>query len=96
MLETIGFLMGAAATTGAVGAGYVGTKRFVKQRLRFVDEVQSARAPLVAGAVATLVAAPVVALLPLVGGATAVLFGVAVGAGTRAGAREIRRWIGGG
>lgn len=96
MLETIGFLLGAAVTTGAAGAGYVGTKRFVKQRLRFVDEVQSPRAPLMAGAAATLVAAPVVALLPLVGGVTAVLFGVAVGAGTRAGAREIRRWIGGG
>lgn len=96
MLETLGFLIGAAATTGAAGAGYVGTKRFVKDRLRFVDEVQSARAPLVAGVVATVVAAPVVALLPLVGGVTAVVFGVAVGAGTRAGAREIRRWIGGG
>ena len=94
MFEAIGFLIGTAATTGAVGAGYVGTKRFVKQRLRFVDQVQSPRAPLVAGAVATLAATPVVALLPLVGGVTAVLFGVAVGAGTRAGAREIHRWIG--
>lgn len=94
MFETIGFLLSAALTTGAVGAGYIGTKRFVKQRLRFVDEVQNPRAPLVTGTVAALVAVPVVAFVPFVGAVTAVLFGAAVGAGTRAGAREIRHWIG--
>ena len=95
MLEMLGFLLGAALTTGAVGVGYVGTKRFVRRRLRYVDEVQSPTAPLISGTVAALVAAPVVAVLPLVGAPTALLFGVAVGAGTRAGARE-NRYLGGG
>ncbi|HSJ13641.1 MAG TPA: hypothetical protein VK939_04445 [Longimicrobiales bacterium] len=89
-------LIGLAMTVGATGAGYVGARRFVKERLRFVDEVQKPAAPLVAGAVAAAAAVPVVALVPLIGIPTALLFGAAVGVGTRSGVREIRRWLGGG
>jgi hypothetical protein len=91
MFETVALII----TAGTAGAGYVGSKRFVQQRLRFVDEVQKPAAAVVAGAVATLAAAPVVALLPLVGTGTALVFGLAVYAGTRAGAKAIKRWIGG-
>jgi hypothetical protein len=91
MLELIGLVM----TAGATGAGYVGARRFVKDRLRYVDEVQKPSAPVVAGAVAAAAAIPVVALVPLIGVPTALLFGTAVGMGTRAGVREIRRWLGG-
>jgi hypothetical protein len=93
MFETIAALATVTMATGAAGAGYVGSKRFVKDRLRFVDQVRSPAAPVVAGAVAGLAAIPVVALLPFVGAGTAILFGLAVGAGTRAGVRQIRRWI---
>jgi hypothetical protein len=93
MFETIGALVTVTLATGATGAGYVGSKRFVKDRLRFVDQVRSPAAPVVAGTVAGLAALPVVALLPFVGAGTALLFGLAVGVGTRAGVRQIKRWI---
>jgi hypothetical protein len=77
---------------GAVFAfGYVRTRAFVGNRLRYVDAMQSRAAPLVAGTVAALAAAPVAFVLPLVGGGTAILFGIGVGAGTRAGVARIRR-----
>jgi hypothetical protein len=87
MFELIGLLVAA----GAAGAGYIKSRSFVAERLRYVDAVQKPSAPFIAGAAATAVAAPVVMLVPVIGAGTAVLFGVAVGAGTRAGVRNIRR-----
>ncbi len=86
MLEMIALI----GTGAAVVGGYIKTRSFVRRRLRYVDDVQRGIAPVLVGAVATAVAAPVVALLPFVGGPAAVAFGVAVGLGTRAGARDIR------
>ena len=74
--------------------GFVLSQRFVENRLRFVDAVQRPYAPLVAGAVATAIALPIVAVVPLIGIGTAILFGVSVFAGVASGAREIRRRIG--
>lgn len=93
MFETLGFLLGSAMTVGATGVGFVGARRFVKERLRYVDEVQKPAAPVVAGAVAAAAAVPVVVLVPLIGVPTALLFGAAVGLGTRSGVREIQRWL---
>ena len=81
--------MFALIIAGAVlGAGYVYTRRFVRERLRFVDAVQRPAAPLVAGAATALLAAPVVALLPIVGAGTAVAAGVGVAAGVASGRRD--------
>jgi hypothetical protein len=91
VLELIGF----AATTALTAVGYYQARQYVERRLQYVDGVHRLRAPLIAGTAAALVAAPVVALLPVVGAGTAVLFGVGVGAGVAAGARNIRRRIGG-
>jgi hypothetical protein len=88
-------LIGIAATTAATAAGYYQARHYVQARLRYVDAVHSVRAPLLAGAAAAVVAVPVVAILPVVGVGTAVLFGVGVGAGVAAGARNLRRRIGG-
>ena len=74
--------------------GFVLSQRFVENRLRYVDAVQRPYAPLVAGAVAALVAWPIAGLVPLIGAGTAILFGVSVFAGVASGAREIRRRIG--
>ncbi len=71
--------------------GYLKTRQYVRRRLRFVDEVQSPGAALVAAAGAALLAAPVVWLLPLVGAPTALLFGAGVGLGVFHGGRDIRR-----
>ena len=76
--------------------GFVVSRRFVENRLRYVDAVQSPFAAFVAGGVATLIALPIVAFLPFVGLGTAILFGVGVFTGVASGAREIRRRIGAG
>lgn len=76
--------------------GYMQSRSFVQGRLRFVDAVHHFAAPLIAGLAAMLIAVPVVAFLPLVGAWTAILFGLGVGAGVSAGAREIRKQIGSG
>jgi hypothetical protein len=88
-------LIGLAATTALTAVGYYQARHSVERRLQYVDAVHGMRAPLIAGTAAALVAAPVVAILPVVGAGTAVLFGVGVGAGVAAGARNIRRRIGG-
>jgi hypothetical protein len=86
MFELIALIAAGAASV----TGYVKSRDFVQRRLRYVDAVQKRRTPWVAGTVATLAAAPVVTLLPIVGAGTAIAFGVAVGVGTRAGANRIR------
>jgi len=84
-------LLALAATLGATVFGYVKTRAFVRDRLRFVDGVHGFAGPVLAGTAAALLAAPVVWLLPLLGTGTAILFGAGVGVGVRAGARDIRR-----
>jgi hypothetical protein len=86
VLDLIAF----AATLAATVFGYVTARRFVRERLKFVDAAQTWRAPLIAGLVSWAVATPVVWLVPLIGPPTALLFAVAVALGTRAGARDIR------
>lgn len=87
MFELIGLI---AASASAI-LGYAQSRRFVRQRLAYVDAVQRAGVPAVAGVAAGVVALPVVAVLPLVGLGTAILFGGGVGAGVAAGVRDIRR-----
>lgn len=84
-------ILGLAATGAITATGYFQAREFVRRKLRFVGAVQRASAPVVAGVAAAAVAVPAVALIPLIGGGTAVLFGVGVGAGVAAGARQIRR-----
>lgn len=84
-------LIGLALTAAAVIIGYMNSRRIVRTRLRYVDAVQRWTAPLVAGIGAALIATPVAWLLPLVGGGTALLFGIAVGTGVAHGARDVKR-----
>ena len=86
MLDLLAF----AATVAAGAFGYLTSRRFVRDRLKFVDAAQTLRAPIIAGLVAWAVAMPLVWLLPLVGPGAALLFGVSVGMGVRAGAKDIR------
>jgi len=83
-------IMLAAAGVGTV-AGYVKSRQFVRQRLRFVDAAHQPSAPVVAGAVAALAAAPVVWLLPVLGAGTALIFGAGVGLGVWHGSRDVKR-----
>lgn len=91
MIEMVAGLVGLGAAGVAAGFGYLRSKSFVSRRLRYVDAVRSPAAPLIAGAAATAVAAPVVWVLPIIGAGTAIVFGVATAVGTRAGVKHIRR-----
>lgn len=87
-------LMTLAAAGAATIFGYSSARRFVRDRLRFVDAVQKPTTPLLAGAAAAAVAVPLVALLPLVGAGTAILFGAGVGTGVAHGAKDAKGRVG--
>lgn len=92
MIDLIGFV----AAWAAAYLGYARSREFVRNRLRYVDSVHRASAPLKAGGAAALVALPVVIVLPAVGVASAILFGAAVATGVSTGSRDIRRQLPGG
>ncbi len=76
---------------GLVGAVFAfGFARgFVRRRLRFVDAVRSPVAPILAAAIAALVAWPLT-LLPLITGFTAAVVGIGAGLGTASGVKALR------
>jgi len=74
---------------GAAYAGFKYTKKFVIRKLRFVPKARKKAAPWVAGAGAALLAVPLAAALPLIGGLTAAALGVGVFTGVKAGDKEI-------
>lgn len=76
--------------------GFVTARRFVRDRLRYVDAVQRSSSPWLAGIGTTLAALPVVWILPVVGLGTAVMLGASVGLGVARGLSDIRRLDGGG
>jgi hypothetical protein len=77
---------------------YGTARRFVRERLRYVEAALTPGAAIVAGIIAAVVATPVVGLLhiipifgSLVGGGTALVFGLSVGLGVRSGAQDVKR-----
>ena len=91
MFEARAGFLTTVATVAAGAVGYIQSRGFVSKRLRYVDQAQSPLAPVVAGVAGVAVAAPVALLLPFVTAGTAVVFGLAVAFGTRAGVKRIRR-----
>jgi hypothetical protein len=83
-------LLALAATIVAAAFGFIATRKYVRDRLKFVDAVHTLKAPLIAGLVAWAIAMPLTWIIPLVGTGTAILFGLSVAFGVRAGARDIR------
>jgi hypothetical protein len=77
-------------STALAMLAYAQTRSFVTRRLRYVDAVQSAIAPWVAGTGAAVICLPIMAFLPLVGAGTALSIGLAVGFGVAQGARDVR------
>ncbi len=70
--------------------GHVKSRKFVGRRLRFTSIVEKPGISVAAGVVAAVAAAPVVAILPLVGVGTAMLFGAGVGTGVALGAKDAK------
>ena len=88
--EFVFTLLALVASIAAAALGFMTARRFVRDRLKFVDAAQTLKAPILAGLAAWAVAMPLTWIIPLVGAGTAVAFGVSVGLGVRAGARDIR------
>jgi hypothetical protein len=80
-------MLGLLLAAGALAAGFVVTRDFVRRKLRFVDVVQKPSAPVVAGVAATVALLPVAAL-PLITMGTAVAFGVGVAGGVATGRKD--------
>ena len=76
---------------GASWFGYGAARRFVRDRLRYVEAALTPGAAVIAGILAAIILSPAAWLLPLVTGTTAVAFGLGVGLGTRAGATDVKR-----
>ena len=84
-------LIGLAISFGASWFGYSAARRFVRERLRYVDAAHSPGAAIMAGLIAAIVASPVAGILPLIGPGTAIVFGIGTGLGARAGASDVKR-----
>ncbi len=87
MLTLLGF--GIAGAAGILG--HTRARSFVGRRLRFTRLVEKPSLGLAAGAAATVVAIPVVALLPIVTFTTALVFGAGVGTGAALGAKDAKK-----
>ena len=91
MFEALAGFITTIATVAAGAVGYIQSRRFVSKRLRYVDQAQSPAAPVIAGVAGVALAAPIALLLPFITSATAIVFGLAVAFGTRAGGKQNRR-----
>ena len=86
MFELIGIGIAGAASV----YGHLKSRKFVRKRLRYTGLVEKPGLGIAAGVAAAVLAAPVTALLPLVGAGTALLFGAGVGTGVSMGAKDAR------
>ena len=79
----------ALGIAGAAGVfGHIKSRHFVGRRLRYTNIVETPGLGLWAGVGATVLAAPVVALLPIVGAGTAIVIGAGVGTGVALGVKD--------
>lgn len=90
MFEFLGSMLWIIITGIASIGGFVAVKRFVRERLRFVDGVRKPGVPLIAGIAAGAVALPLT-VFPIINIVTAFLFGIGVGTGVAAGRRELKK-----
>ena len=86
IFSTIAFIIAAVSAV----FGYSVAKKFVRDRLRFVDGAHKPTTPIIAGIGAYLIAMVAVGLLPIVGIGTAIAFALSVAFGTAAGSREVK------
>jgi hypothetical protein len=77
---------------GAAGVvGHLRSRKFVGQRLRYTTWVEKPMLGLWTGVATTVIAAPLVALLPVVGAGTALAAGVGVGTGVALGVGDTQK-----
>jgi len=80
--------------TGIAGVvavyGHFTSRRFVGRKLRYTDLVEKPMLGLWAGIATTVIAAPLVAILPIVGAGTAIAAGLGVGTGVALGVGDAK------
>jgi hypothetical protein len=80
--------------TGIAGVvavyGHIASRRFVGRKLRYTDLVEKPMLGLWAGVATTVVAAPIVAILPIIGAGTAIAAGLGVGTGVALGVGDAK------
>jgi hypothetical protein len=76
------------ASVAVASVGYMQSRSFVSKKLRFVDQAKNPIVPVGVGVAAAVVATPIFVILPFVGLGTALIFGIAVAFGTRAGVKS--------
>lgn len=81
-------LIGLGAAVVAFGGGFSWTRNFVRTRLRFVEAAHTTPAPWIVGVGAAVLAAPIVALLPIVGAGTAIALGLGAGLGVKSAQKD--------
>jgi hypothetical protein len=92
----MGSLITLALAAAAGIFGFWKARQFTMNKLRYVDAIHKAIAPVLAGIGAVLIGIPVAWLVPFITGFTVLLFGGGVALGVAAGARDVRRRIGAG
>jgi len=81
----------AAGIAGVAGVySHLTSRRFVGRRLRYTSIVEKPLLGLWTGVAATLVAAPIVAVLPIVGAGTAIALGAGIGTGVALGVSDTK------
>lgn len=78
-----------AVSLALTSFGFALARKYVRERLKFVDAVQTMKAPIIAGLVGWALLMPFT-FVPFIGLGTAIVFGLSVGLGVRAGARDIK------
>lgn len=78
-------------TLSVVYYGYTTARRFVRDRLRYVEGARKPHIPFLVAFAVLAVTVPIAAILPFIGVGSALALGVGVGAGVAAGGRDLRR-----
>ena len=89
MSELLFVLLSIGISLAVTSFGFAVARKYVRDRLKFVDAVHTMKAPIIAGLVGWAIAMPFT-MLPFIGLGTAIVFGLAVGLGVRAGAKDIK------
>ena len=89
MSELFFVLLSIGISLAVSSFGFAVARKYVRDRLKFVDAVHTMKAPVIAGLVGWAIAMPFT-LLPLFGLGTAIVFGLSVALGVRAGAKDIK------
>jgi len=85
-----GFIAGALTVAAGI-FGFAVARDYTLRRLRYVDGIRTPIWPWIVGLGAAVLAAPLVWILPFVGGGAAAVFGIATGLGTASGVKALKR-----